>query len=147
MKVEFYEQAEDMLLKFAVIAARADGKWVFCKHRERATWECPGGRREGQETIFQTARRELYEETGAVSFTLQPVCAYSVTGKTRVNETGEISFGMLFYADIQSFEPELHSEIEKIILVDKLPEEQEWTYPLIQPLLLKEVRKRILQIP
>jgi 8-oxo-dGTP diphosphatase len=65
---------------------------------------------------------------------------YSVTGKNRVNETGEESFGMLYYANIKSFNQELHSEIEKIVLLDELP--IEWTYPLIQPLLVKEFERR-----
>ena len=41
---------------------------------------------------------------------------------------------MLFFANIYTFESELHSEIEKIIITDELP--QEWTYPWIQPKLL-----------
>ena len=45
-KVVFYDQIEDELLQFAVIIARTKGKWVFCKHRERDTYEVPGGRRE-----------------------------------------------------------------------------------------------------
>jgi 8-oxo-dGTP diphosphatase len=65
---------------------------------------------------------------------------YSVTGKNRVNETGEESFGMLYYADIKSFNQELHSEMEKIVVLDELP--TEWTYPLIQPLLVKEFERR-----
>lgn len=150
MEVKFYENAEDSLLKFAVIIARSEGKWVFCKHKMRDTYECPGGHREalsGQtsaETVFEsideTAVRELREETGAVDFDIAPLCVYSVTGKTRVNTTGEESFGMLYYADIKSFDKELHSEMEKIILSDKLPDK--WTYPLIQPLLIKEYLRR-----
>lgn len=35
MEVKFYDYVEDGLLKFAVIVSRSDGKWVFCKHRER----------------------------------------------------------------------------------------------------------------
>ena len=38
-----------------------------------------------------------------------------------------------------SFE-ELHSEIEKILISDKLVEN--WTYPLIQPILIEEAKKR-----
>ena len=37
VEVNFYEQVEDSLLKFAVILAKTGGKWVFCKHRERDT--------------------------------------------------------------------------------------------------------------
>ena len=45
MEVKFYDTVDDSLLKFAVIIARAAGKWVFCKHRERDTYEFPGGHR------------------------------------------------------------------------------------------------------
>ena len=34
VKVRFYDEVEDSLLKFAVMIARHDGKWVFCKHRK-----------------------------------------------------------------------------------------------------------------
>ena len=132
VEVNFYEQVADSLLKFAVILAKTGGKWVFCKHRERDTYEFPGGHREPGETILETAARELQEETGAIDFTLKPVCAYSVKG--------DESFGMLFAADITSFEKELHSEIEKILITDTPVEN--WTYPLIQPRLFEEAEKR-----
>ncbi len=143
IEVNFYEPSEiiDHLLAFAVIIARTEGRWVFCKHRERDTYEVPGGHRETRETILETARRELREETGAIDFSITPVCVYSVKGKTSVNLTDEDeSFGMLFAADIFSFEKELHSEIEKIILSDGPV--SNWTYPAIQPKLLAEAVRR-----
>ena len=106
-EVRFYDEVDDALLKFAVIAARSEGKWVFCRHRE---------------------------ETGAEAFSLRPVCVYSV-----VRDDGE-SFGGLYYAEVSSF-GELHSEIEKIFLLEE-PLEGNWTYPEIQPKLLEEVRRR-----
>ena len=78
IKVRSYDYVEDSLLKYAVIIARHDGKWVFCKHKERNTLEIPGGHREPGEDIFVTANRELYEETGATEYDLKPVCYYSV---------------------------------------------------------------------
>lgn len=141
LEVKFYEQVEDELLKFAVIISKTENKWVFCKHKERDTYEVPGGHREVGETILETAERELREETGAIKFDLKPVCIYSVKGKTRFNEELEDeSFGMLFVADIYSFEEELHSEIESILITDKLVDN--WTYPLIQPRLLEEAWRR-----
>ena len=141
MEVKFYDSADDKLLKFAVIIARSNGKWVFCKHKKRDTLECPGGHREKNEAIDDTAKRELVEETGAIKFSIHPLCVYSVVGKNRINESGEETFGKLYYAEIDSFEDELHSEIEKIVLLDSLP--TNWTYLLIQPLLVKEYQRRI----
>lgn len=140
IEVNFYDSVDDELLKFAVIISRTNGKWVFCKHRERDTYEVPGGHRESGEDILTAARRELREETGAVDFTIRPVCVYSVKGKTEINKSDEEeTFGMLFVADIFSFE-ELHSEIESILITDHLVDH--WTYPLIQPQLLKEAKNR-----
>lgn len=138
LEVKFYDSVDDRLLKFAVIISKSNGQWVFCKHKERNTYEVPGGHREQGEDIESTARRELYEETGALEFVLKPVCVYSVTAPN--NFDGEETFGMLYYADINRFEAELHSEIEKIIVTDKLV--QDWTYPLIQPKLIDEARNR-----
>lgn len=140
MQVNFYETVDDALLKFAVIISKHNGKWVFCKHKERNTYEIPGGHREKNEPIEDTARRELQEETGALTFDLSPVCVYSVVGKNRVNQTGEETFGMLFFANVYSFQSELHSEMESVHLFDTLP--TAWTYPLIQPLLIEEFLRR-----
>lgn len=140
MQVKFYDKIDDDLLKFAVIISKSNGKWVFCKHRDRDTYEVPGGQREAGELIEDAARRELKEETGALEFSITPICVYSVTGKNRVNDTGEETYGMLYFADITEFEKELHSEMEKVVLLDELPDE--WTYPLIQPLLIAEYERR-----
>ena len=140
VEVKVYDNIADELLKCAVIISKTDNKWVFCKHKERETYEVPGGHREPGESIFETAKRELQEETGAIDFKIEPICVYSVKGKTRVNENiDDETFGMLFIADISSF-VELHCEIEKILISDKLVDN--WTYPLIQPILIEEAKKR-----
>ena len=136
LEVKFYETVNDELLKFAVVISQSNGKWVFCKHKERDTYEVPGGHREAGENILETAKRELQEETGAVKFEIKPICVYSVTGRNRVNDTGEETFGLLCFAEITEFAKELHSEMEKVVLMDELPEN--WTYPLIQPKLIEK---------
>ena len=133
LKVCFYDSVKDSLIEFAVIVSKYNGKWVFCKHKERNTFECPGGHREKGEKIEETARRELWEETGAINYNLHPICVYSVVKE--IEET----FGMLYFAEIYEFEKLPSHEIEKIELFDDLP--TQWTYPQIQPLLLKHAEK------
>ena len=67
---------------------------------------------------------------------MKPLCVYSVTGKNRINESGEETFGLLCYAEIMEFSDQLDSEMEKVVLMDYLPES--WTYPLIQPRLIEK---------
>ena len=59
LEVKFYDTVDDSLLKFAVIISQSNGKWVFCKHKERDTYEAPGGHREAGEDILETAKREV----------------------------------------------------------------------------------------
>ena len=137
LKVKFYNEINDKDLKFAVIMARYDNRWIFCKHKERETYEIPGGHREVDENILDTAKRELQEETGAIEFEIQPISVYSVTGKNRVNSNGNETFGMLFYAEVHSFKDMLEDEIEKIEFFSNLP--SNLTYPEIQPYLYNKV--------
>ena len=138
MKVIFknFDEIDDKLLKFAVIMAKYNGKWIFCRHKERSTWEIPGGHREQGENIFDTAQRELCEETGAEDFGLIPVSVYGV------DRDGEVTYGGLFCADVDVLGkiPE-EMEIAEIQLFDNLPENL--TYPGIQPYLYERVSKAV----
>ena len=144
INVEFHNTVDDSLLKFAVILSRYRGKWLFCQHRERDTYECPGGRREAGETIGHTARRELYEETGAACFTLMPLSAYSVRETLEDTDTPVINYGMLYYGNITELGPMPEGyEIARIALFREPPDN--WTYPDIQPVLLEYLKARLLE--
>ena len=139
-QVAFYKKADDELLQFAVIAAKYQGRWVLCKHKERSTWEFPGGHRGAGETIEAAAVRELYEETGAAEYRMVPVSVYSVTDQAQSGEKQAESFGMLFSAEISRFDqlPPVF-EMEKIECFENPPDN--WTYPEIQPLLFQHLRQ------
>ena len=137
IEVKFYEDVREELIKFVVIVCRYQDRWLWVKHKERDTYENPGGHREEGETVRQAAVRELQEETGALDFDIEPVTCYSVTGKTRVCPVGGESFGKLFYAKIREL-GEIHSEIERFELFDDIPERL--TYPDIQPHFVKYLK-------
>lgn len=139
--IKFYDEVDSSLLKYSVIVAKYEGKTVLCKHRERDTYELPGGHIEPGENPEGAAVRELFEETGAVDFHIRPVCVYSANEVDESGrEIGTETFGMVYYADLFVFSKLTH-EIESIIFTDT--NDVEWTYPHIQPAILSEVERRI----
>ena len=75
----------------------------------------------------------LFEKESKEEISMEPDVVSSIS---RVNDPGEETFGLLCFAEITEFAKELHSEMEKVVLMDELPEN--WTYPLIQPKLIEK---------
>lgn len=124
--------ADDRVV-FAVIAARRGGHWLLCRHKERTTWEIPGGHREVGESVEQTARRELYEKTGVTEADIQLLDVYAVTAD------GATTYGALFLGDVREMgDIPTDSEIAEVRFFDALP--HELTYPDIQPALFSRVQ-------
>ncbi len=135
MKIEFYSIDSDVNnLKFVVIQARYQGQWIFVRHHERTTWELPGGHIEADEDTDSAAKRELWEETGALDFQLIPVCNYSVERKESK------TYGRLYFAEVYKL-GSLEHEIEEISLRDFLPDQL--TYNQIQPYLYEKIKEYI----
>jgi len=128
MEIFWESDARSEKLTFVVLIARYRGQWVFCRHKGRTTWECPGGHIEEGESPLEAARRELWEETGAVKAEIVPVTYYG----TRNGET--VLRGLLCVAEIDALGPLPPMEIEEIRLTGEYP--NRWTYPEIQPALL-----------
>ena len=137
MKVSFHMPGSipDHQLQFAVIAARKEGKWLFCRRKDRQTWELPGGHREAHESIDACAARELYEETGAQG-DLEALTVYAV------EKDGIITYGMLFLCSVtEEGDIPAGSEMAEKIHSALMPENL--TYPLIQPRLYDYVQGQL----
>lgn len=91
MLCKTYELNELQEYKYVVILSKYKGKILLSRHKKRVTWETQGGHIEWQETPLEAAKRELYEEFGAVEFDIEPLCDYYV-GNKEENGTGGISF-------------------------------------------------------
>ena len=78
-----------------VVFARHEGKWLFCRQKNRDVFEAIGGRIDEGETPLECAKRELYEETGAVKFFIHPAFDYVL-----YTDLG-FAKGQVFYADIK----------------------------------------------
>ena len=135
------------LFQYAVIVARYKHQWLFVRQTTRDTYELPAGRREPGETIEQTARRELWEETGATVYDLQSISAFYV-GQRTVSENDiqqDDSLGMLYFAEVYQLgqRPE-DSEIGELLTDDHMP--QPLSYPDIQPCLFERVKAALNEI-
>lgn len=128
--ITFAKDAEEKPL-YAVISARYRGQWIFVRHQQRSSYEVPGGKIEPGEDALTAAKRELYEETGALDFDLSQISYYSVTKDNKTN------WGTLFFAEIEEMGPLPEYEIAERIFLSEMPEFL--TYPDIQPILQKRV--------
>ncbi len=120
---------------FAIIVARYCNSWIWVRHRDRSSWELPAGHLEPGETADQAANRELYEETGAVSFDLKPVVSY------RGKLDGSPVFGKVFIAEIIELGVLPYYEIQEIRSFQEIP--LNLTYPLLQPIFYQYVMNQL----
>ncbi|WP_223595765.1 RNA deprotection pyrophosphohydrolase [Neobacillus bataviensis] len=66
--------------KHVLVICQLGDEWVLTKHKKRGL-EFPGGKREFGETLEEAARRETYEETGAILGELKYIAEYKVSDK------------------------------------------------------------------
>ena len=113
--------------RFVVVFARYKDKWLYCRAKERDTYETAGGHIEHGETTLDAAKRELYEETGAISFDIMPAFDYSVHIPT------QWSNGQVFFAQIHELGKIPDYEMAETCLFDGIPEKMR--FPEILPYL------------
>ena len=124
--------------RYVVVLSACQGGILLSRHRARTTWETQGGHIEPGETPEEAARRELFEESGAIDFALRPLCDYWAGDE----KTGEGANGQVFAAEVFALGPMPESEMAETRVFDALP--GNLTYPAITPVLfarLDEARR------
>ena len=122
-----YKVGELKTYKYVVVLSTCCGKIMLSRHKQRTTWETQGGHVEPGETPMDAAKRELYEESGALRYDIRALCDYWAGDE----KTGEGATGMVFHAEIHELGAMPDSEMAEVCLFDGLPENL--TYPGITP--------------
>ena len=123
---------------FVVIFARYKDKlsnrqgWLYCRAKERDTFETAGGHIEPGETPLEAAKREFYEETGAIDFDIEPAFDYSV------NKPTGYSTGQVYLAHIHELGALPDYEMAEVRLFDAMPEKMR--FPHILPVLYRRMQ-------
>jgi putative MATE family efflux protein len=118
---------------YTVIFARYRDKWLYCRAKQRQTFETAGGRIEPGETPTECAARELREETGATSFDIEAAFDY---------EVGEGSYGQVFYAEIHELsEPDPDFEMAETRGWATFPPSEDLRFPHILPVLFRRMQR------
>lgn len=136
MTCGIYKLNELKNYKYVVILSRYNNKILLSQHEKRTTWETQGGHIEENETELEAAKRELYEESGAVEFTITPIFDY------RAGDEVSAANGMVFFANIKKLEDIPLSEMRAVKLFDKLP--YNLTYPDLTPVLFAYAKEYFL---
>ena len=137
MKCNTYNSGFLWDYKYVVIFAVFSDKWVFCKHKSRESWETAGGHIETGETPLDAAKRELFEETGALEFEIKQLCDYWACDEPHETRNLGWANGVVFFAEITTLGELPESETEKIELFETIPTNQ--TYPDIMAALVPVV--------
>ena len=130
LEVQFFDlgTVADSELTRVVMVSRYNRKWAFVKHKERDTWELPGGHVESGETFAEAVKRELYEETGATEIEFEPICVYKIT-----------KYALLCFAEIKKIGKLPESEISECAFFDDIP--SNLTYHDTHTKMFEKVRK------
>lgn len=112
-----------------------NGKILLSRYKDRPTWETQGGHIEENEAPLETAKRELFEKSGALECSIALVCDYWSGTEDMSHDTN----GMVFKALINTLGKIPESEMAEVRQFDALPDNL--TYPAITRVLFRAYLK------
>ena len=107
-------------IAYVRMVVKYNGKFVLSYHRKSKKWDCVGGRVEKDESPLAAAKRELFEETGAIDFDIVPIRDYErfLEDGTFYNNNREYFVNVYKFSDLPD-----GSEMEKIGFFDEIPDD------------------------
>lgn len=131
---------KDKDIDFVIIATnyQASDEWIFVRKKGSSSWELPAGHKEEDESVSQTANRELFEETGAKEYNIEVLTDYTLITNDAVG------VGRVFLAIVNKLGPLPDSEIEEIVIKKDFPKPH--TYKNIQKEILEYAKKHLRRV-
>ncbi|WP_029192042.1 NUDIX domain-containing protein [Paenibacillus elgii] len=105
--------------QYVLVVLHYKDQFVFVKNKKRK-WEFTGGKKEDGETILEVAKREAWEEAGAIIEDIQVVGYYTLANHENVIISAA---EVLYFEDIPAF-----SETTEVRLSTTLPSEEELSF-------------------
>ena len=116
---------------FVVIFCRYQDMWLYCRAKDRDVFETAGGHIEQGESSLDAAKRELFEETGAITYDIVPAFDYSV------QKAEGFSTGQVFLAHIHELGELQGFEMAEVKLFETIPDKMR--FPQILPILFERI--------
>ena len=123
--------------RHVLVICKFNGSWVMTKHSVRGL-EFPGGKVEPGESLTQAAKREVYEETGAVIGEPEWFAEYMVFSEEPFCKT-------VFIAEAERLEMTDWMETEGLVLLEKLHLDSSFSF-LMKDAGMKEIVKKVKQL-
>lgn len=117
----FFKQGQSQIdSRHVLVIGKFKGNWLLTKHSVRGL-EFPGGKAEPMESLVQAAKREVFEETGAIVNELNWIAEYTVCTDKPFSKT-------VFMATIDSMEKVEWLETEGPVLVPNLVVDENYSF-------------------
>ncbi|MGM0897356.1 MAG: NUDIX domain-containing protein [Bacillota bacterium] len=117
----FFEKGHSQIeSRHVLVIGKFSGNWLLTKHSVRGL-EFPGGKAESGESLEAAAKREVYEETGAIVKELEWLAEYTVYTDKPFSKT-------VFTAKIEDMDEIEWMETEGPVLVPKLLIDENYSF-------------------
>lgn len=133
-RLSFEKDAFQVESRHVLIIAKFKGKWLLTEHRERGL-EFPGGKAEAGESLAEAAKREVYEETGAVIDELEWFAEYLVHSEPPFSKT-------VFTGTVAAVDEIDLMETNGAVLVDRLDLDSDFSF-LMKDEGMKQIMERV----
>lgn len=131
----FFEEGQSQIeSRHVLVIGKFKDNWLLTRHSVRGL-EFPGGKAETGESLEQAAKREVFEETGAIVNKLNWIAEYAVYQDKAFSKT-------VFTATVESLEKVEWMETDGPVLVPELVVDENYSF-LMRDVGMEAIMKKV----